>query len=60
MYCSGNRDEDDEYWNHHVDGIWGEKCRIQHGQSSWYFSFLGRKDKMDEYQKKLRRTHMQA
>jgi hypothetical protein len=57
MYCSINRDEDEKYWDHHEDGIWKRKCRIEHGDSTWYFSFLGRKEKMDEYQKQLRRSH---
>jgi hypothetical protein len=57
MYRAINRDEDEEYWNHHKPGIWKGKCRIEHEQSTWYFSFLGRKEKLDKHQKKLRRTY---
>lgn len=56
MNVSGGRDEDAEYWNHNTPNVWGDKCRIQHGQSTWYFSFMGRREKMDNFQKKFRRV----
>lgn len=35
-----------DYWFHH---LWKEsydrKCRISHGDPTWYFSFMGRKEK---------------
>ncbi|KAJ4372991.1 hypothetical protein N0V83_003282 [Neocucurbitaria cava] len=39
------KDPDTEYWNANgSDGVgrWDSKCRITHGQPTWYHSFLGR------------------
>ncbi|KAK1908646.1 hypothetical protein P3342_009497 [Pyrenophora teres f. teres] len=36
-----NEYEDD---NKSVDGRWDTKCRIKHGQPTWYVSWLGRPD----------------
>jgi hypothetical protein len=37
---------DDEYekQNQSVGGRWDTKCRIKHGQPTWYISWLGRPD----------------
>jgi hypothetical protein len=37
---------DDEYEkrNQSVGGHWDTKCRIKHGQPTWYISWLGRPD----------------
>ncbi|KAI4629172.1 uncharacterized protein J4E87_003433 [Alternaria ethzedia] len=37
---------DDEYEKHNqsVGGRWDTKCRIKHGQPTWYISWLGRPD----------------
>jgi hypothetical protein len=37
---------DDEYWKHNgsVGGRWDTRCRINHNQSTWYVSWLGRPD----------------
>ncbi|RHZ68423.1 hypothetical protein CDV55_104637 [Aspergillus turcosus] len=41
-----DRNKDQDYWFHH---LWQEsydrKCRISHGEPTWYFSFMGRKEK---------------
>ncbi len=40
------RDDDEDYWNHNkMKDNWDEGCRAQHGQPTWYFSFMGRKAK---------------
>lgn len=56
MNISGARDKDDDYWRHNEPGAWGDKCRIQHGQSTWYFSFMGRREDRDKFQKKWKTT----
>ncbi|KAF7174156.1 hypothetical protein CNMCM6106_008289 [Aspergillus hiratsukae] len=41
-----DRNKDQDYWFHH---LWKEsydrKCRLSHGEPTWYFSFMGRKEK---------------
>lgn len=56
MNVSGNRDNDADYWSHNQPGVWGDKCRIQHGQSTWYFSFMGRREARDKFQKNWKST----
>jgi hypothetical protein len=42
--------DDEDYWKHGDLGVaWDERCRIRHRQPTWYFSFLGRKSKMNEW-----------
>lgn len=44
---------DTDYWIHaELNVEWDEKCRIIHGQPTWYFSFMGRREKMDLFWKK--------
>lgn len=46
---------DTDYWIHaQLNVLWDEKCRIIHGQPTWYFSFMGRREKMDIFQKERR------
>lgn len=48
-----NRDTD--YWKHadrHID--WDRGCRVKHDQPTWYFSFMGRKEKQIEWAKRRR------
>ncbi|GAB7333945.1 hypothetical protein MBLNU13_g06055t1 [Cladosporium sp. NU13] len=56
MNVSGARYNDDDYWRRNEPGVWGDKCRIQHGQSTWYFSFVGRSEDRDKFQKKWKTT----
>lgn len=46
--------EDSDYWTHAERREYDDGCRIKHGQPTWYFSFMGRKEKMDIFQKKDR------
>lgn len=46
------QDEDFDYWHHADRGIYDRACRVKHGQPTWYFSFMGRKEKMDLFHKK--------
>ena len=43
------RDVDEDYWRHNDLGSneWSKGCRIRHGEPTWYFSFLGRKEEKD-------------
>ena len=49
-------DEDSDYWQHHElhEGQWDSGCRVSHGQPTWYFSYMGRKEKHDLLLKNLR------
>jgi hypothetical protein len=52
MYMSKFGDTDKDYWNHaRTDVKWNAHCRISHGQPTWYYSFMGRRDKMIEWRK---------
>lgn len=44
-------DKDADYWRHDKgDMTWDARCRIDHGQPTWYFSFMGRREKMLAWQ----------
>lgn len=50
-------DHDEDYWHHASLNVpWDKGCRIRHKQPSWYFSFMGRRQKMVEWTKS-RRSH---
>ncbi|PYH93999.1 hypothetical protein BO71DRAFT_450356 [Aspergillus ellipticus CBS 707.79] len=39
-------DQDDDYWHYWKRySRYDSKCRIMHGQPTWYFSFMGRREK---------------
>lgn len=42
---------DTDYWNH--DRLkkheWDKGCRVKHGEPTWWFSFLGRKEDRDQF-----------
>ena len=41
---------DEDYWKHDNLGVgWDEGCRVSHDQPTWYFSFMGRRGKMMEW-----------
>lgn len=43
-------DADEDYWCHASLGVhWDHGCRVKHQQPTWYFSFMGRKQKMVEW-----------
>ncbi|KAK5124014.1 hypothetical protein LTR85_002211 [Meristemomyces frigidus] len=51
-------DADEDYWKHSKLGVhWDQGCRIRHQQPSWYFSFLGRRQKMVEWVDSTRDNH---
>ncbi|PYH65897.1 uncharacterized protein BO88DRAFT_418063 [Aspergillus vadensis CBS 113365] len=43
LQSDGDRDED--YWKHNDMQKWDTGCRVRHGEPSWYFSFMGRREK---------------
>ncbi|KAI4756849.1 hypothetical protein E4T52_11196 [Aureobasidium sp. EXF-3400] len=47
-------DEHMDYWNHLAHKQWDEKCRVSHGQATWYSSFMGRADTRDKLLKRVR------
>ncbi|GKZ26919.1 hypothetical protein AbraIFM66951_005147 [Aspergillus brasiliensis] len=38
-------DRDDDYWMHNEMLQWDAHCRVEHGEPTWYFSFMGRREK---------------
>lgn len=43
-------DEDDDYWRHGWDRRkYDQKCRVSHGEPTWYFSFMGRREKRGQF-----------
>ena len=57
MKTSSNEADDAEYWNNSKHAWFQERsCRIKHGRSSWYFSFMGKKEKMDIFHEEERRA----
>lgn len=55
-------DDHEDYWAHDEMGQrdWSRHCRVTHGQPSWYFSFMGRKEDRDSFnrrEKKLASAH---
>lgn len=47
--------DDRDYWRHADTGVaWDSKCGISHGEPTWYFSFMGRKQKQVEWTQKKR------
>ncbi|THY54415.1 hypothetical protein D6C97_05737 [Aureobasidium pullulans] len=48
-------DEHEDYWCHlERDMEWDNACRIDHGQATWYYSFMGRADARDKILKRVR------
>ncbi|KAL3477635.1 hypothetical protein BJX99DRAFT_225856 [Aspergillus californicus] len=39
------RDLDAEYWEHDRMKKWDLKCRVKHGEPTWWFSFMGQREK---------------
>jgi hypothetical protein len=47
MAASSIEAEDEDYWRHNEFGYYRHRgtCRVSHGQPTWYFSFMGRKER---------------
>lgn len=41
---------DVDYWKHDLYENWSSGCRFQHGQPTWYWSFMGRQTNMTTFQ----------
>ena len=37
-------DTDDVYWEHNKLRKWDLRCRTSHGEPTWYYSYMGRKE----------------
>lgn len=55
---SKTKTDETDYWYQDDSDEWGwdSGCRISHGQPTWYFSFMGRKEARDRFLD-LRRRH---
>ncbi|KAI9651745.1 MAG: hypothetical protein M1831_000495 [Alyxoria varia] len=40
--------DDSDYWRVNDLNQWDKKCRVRHGECTWYHSFMGRKERRDE------------
>ncbi|KAI0115833.1 hypothetical protein GGR51DRAFT_502229 [Nemania sp. FL0031] len=45
--------DDDDYFRHDEPGKHDQGCRVEHGQPTWYFSYMGRKELMLRHQGRL-------
>lgn len=58
-YEAKTGDEDGDYWRHNdlPDHMLSRNCRNDHGEPTWYFSFMGRKEDIDRFlrEKRMRR-----
>ncbi|KAI1078483.1 hypothetical protein F5B20DRAFT_582399 [Whalleya microplaca] len=43
-------DEDCDYWEHARLRQYDHGCRFKHGQPTWYFSYMGRRETMNKFQ----------
>ncbi|KAI9710570.1 MAG: hypothetical protein M1820_002706 [Bogoriella megaspora] len=53
-------DTDDDYWQHNKLKQWDKTCRVNHGQPTWYFSYMGRREDMRKHQKSTGRWGRKA
>lgn len=53
-------DSDEDYWFHDQMKYWDNGCKFRHGQPTWYFSFMGRRDMMLKFQKDKRDRYLQV
>jgi hypothetical protein len=51
---TADRDPDAAYWTHDRLQKWGVGCPFEHGQPTWYFSFMGRREAMDAHKRRER------
>ena len=55
---ASEEDNDDEFWERSkVGSAWDKGCRIDHGQPTWFFSYFGEKQKMDEWMSLQKQRH---
>ena len=47
-------DFDSDYWHHNdlKEDEWHEGCREKHGEPTWYFSFMGRREDREQFFKR--------
>ncbi|KAJ8064677.1 hypothetical protein OCU04_006998 [Sclerotinia nivalis] len=59
--CMENSGEESEarfvYYRNDVKKAWDSVCRISHGQSSWYWSNMGKKEVMQAHQERKKRAY---
>jgi hypothetical protein len=48
---SKTHDADIDYWSYDDFTKWSKGCRLKHERNTWYHSFMGRPEIMDNYQK---------
>ena len=56
------KDEDTDFWAHNelTLGSWDRGCRIKHGEPTWYFSFMGRKERRELLLKKVKKSRTKS
>jgi hypothetical protein len=48
---------DRDYWEHDRIQDWSRGCRFRHGQTTWYFSYMGRREDMLGHQMRMGREN---
>lgn len=51
---TSSKQMDTMYWSYDRSRAWGANCSVNHGQPTWYFSFMGRKAEMDAHKERER------
>ena len=49
-----SENSDHDYWLHDTFEEWDKGCRIEHGSSTWWFSFLGRYERREKHLKAMK------
>lgn len=59
LNMSKTGDMNEDYWLHNKlrEYEWVDGCRFKHRQATWYFSFMGRKEQRDHFQKLKKQRH---
>lgn len=52
--------EDDDYWNHCHNFEFDYGCTVKHGQPTWYFSYMGRPEALQQWAKKKKEDRERA
>lgn len=54
MNLTKTGDVNGDYWEHGYCRNYSTGCRIDHGEPTWYFSFMGRRQDMKKHQNELK------
>ncbi|KAL8927226.1 MAG: hypothetical protein Q9208_002402 [Pyrenodesmia sp. 3 TL-2023] len=52
MDMTKTENDNKDYWRHNEQKEWDKECRATHGEPTWYFSFMGRKENEDRFRRR--------